>query len=196
MGNGGLSESNKVALGGDFRLVRRVVGIMTFVGVLLTASPSSADSFVIGSFDWEVLDNAECAGLSPCVRFTVYNLLDLLAPTDVASLGLAPDQAFPNATVTELGVAGAFGDVPFADSRQLVDQYLLVTATLFFELPTLIGTLELPQLNAPVSPGTFVSADIVVVPVTEPATFGLLAIGVVAGQFARRRTRRLAPTPS
>ena len=191
-----MTETNNFASHGDIGLARRVAGIATFVAVLFLASPSHASSFVIGSFDWEVLDDVECAGLSPCVRFTVFNLLDLLTPADVASLGLAPNQAFVNATVTELGVAGAFGDVPFADSRQLVDQYLPVTATLFFELPTLIGTLKLPQLNAPVSPETFVSKDIVVATAAEPATFALLAIGGVWAHVARRRSRPRATTPN
>lgn len=174
---------------------RSTLGAALLLG-LLTASPASAAVIQIGTFGWESVTGLEALGcnfVEPCARFTLTNdlgTLALLDPDALMQINAQGDEALAGAQILELpGVDGFLGDVDAGFSAQLYSAAALLSATLSFTPPGgIAGIVLFPSLDLTQPPGDPLPIYVQVPGVSEPATLGLLVLGLAA--MRRRRSHR------
>ena len=183
---------------------KKVVAVAAVALGLTCASPEASEAgtiplnaIQIGSFlvdeDLSGLDNCGVfdheAPIIPCYAFTVENQLPSLASEDLIELGLEPDGFFGNVVIE-----GLDENEQLLMTLDLFDVFLTGVnystlrprfVRLQFAAPAgLRGTIEnrLFDLDDQSDPGIYATP----VPVPEPGTLGLVALGVGA-LWARRR---------
>jgi hypothetical protein len=162
------------------------------------ASPVTFDPVTIGVFGWELIpedpfdfDYALC-GADPCIRFWVTNLMtNLQGDTGLLDLlGLSGFEEFEDATLVETGEA--LGTLIPGDGIFRPIMWTAATATLAFGFPAITnGTLFVPSFTLDLENGAVNGqVPITIQAVPEPATLGLVAIGLGAAYARRRHSRR------